>query len=154
MLRKLGARGLIWMIPDKSPRVHIKLRSGSEDDPWGTSSIPGLGWRSAKRSHAWRPPTDVLETEDAFLVIVEVAGMRGMDFSVTFDDQVLSIKGNRPDSNLRKVYHQMEIDYGDFESDIRMPHRIDETAIEATYSDGFLRVVLPKATPKKIEISE
>lgn len=141
------------MFPDKSRKVQINLRSGSDDDPWGSSSIRGLGWRSTKRSHAWRPPTDVLETDEAFTVIVEVAGMRGMDFSVTFEDQVLSIRGNRPDSNVRKVYHQMEIDYGDFATDLQMPRKIDAAAIEATYSDGFLRVVLPKASPKNIEIS-
>jgi HSP20 family molecular chaperone IbpA len=47
----------------------------------------------------------------------------------------------------------MEIDYGEFASDVQMPHKIDAAAIEATYSDGFLRVVLPKASPKNIEIS-
>ncbi len=142
------------MFPDKSRKVHLRLRSSSDDDPWGSSSIRGLGWRSAKSSHAWRPPTDVLETDEAFFVIVEVAGMRGMDFAVTFDDEILSIQGNRPDSNVRKVYHQMEIDYGDFATDIQVPRKIDAAAIEATYSDGFLRVVLPKASPKNIEISE
>ncbi|MGD2163414.1 MAG: Hsp20/alpha crystallin family protein [Anaerolineales bacterium] len=141
------------MFPDKSNRVQIRLRSSSDDDPWGSSSLHDLGWRSSKRSHAWRPPTDVLETDEALIVIVEIAGMRGLDFSVTFDDEVLSIQGSRPDSNVRKVYHQMEIDYGEFETDVKMPHKIDAAAIEATYSDGFLRVVLPKASPKKIEIS-
>lgn len=141
------------MLPDRSNKLRIELRSSSDDDPWGAGSMSGLGWSSAKRSHAWRPPTDVLETDESFLVMVEIAGMRGMDFSVTFDDQVLSIRGNRPDSNVRKVYHQMEIDYGDFETEIKVPHKIDAGAIEATYSDGFLRVVLPKATPKNIEIS-
>jgi HSP20 family protein len=94
-----------------------------------------------------------LETDEAFLVLVEIAGMRGMKFSVTYDNDVLSIRGNRPDSNVRKVYHQMEIDYGDFEAEIQMPHKVDAAAIEATYSDGFLRVVLPKASPKNIDIS-
>jgi HSP20 family protein len=142
------------MFPNRSDKVHIRLRSSSDDDPWGSISIRGLGWRSSKRSHAWRPPTDVLETDEAFVIIAEIAGMRGMDFSVTFDDEVLSIRGSRSDSNVRKVYHQMEIDYGDFAVDILMPQKIDATAIEATYSDGFLRVVLPKASPKSIEIKD
>lgn len=133
-------------------RLH--LESGGEDDPWGSARYRSLGWSFQRRSHAWRPPTDVLETESAIMVVVEVAGMRGEDFSITFDRQVLTIQGHRADANPRAAYHQMEIDYGDFLAEIRVPHRIDSDHIEATYHDGFLRVTLPKASPRTIPIQE
>ena len=129
------------------------LRSGSEDDPWNASQSP-LGWRLRRASHAWRPPTDVLETDDAFIVLVEIAGMRGADFTVTFEEHVLSIRGTRHDNNARKAYHQMEIDYGEFITEVRISIPIDSAGIDASYSDGFLRIELPKASPKKIEIEE
>lgn len=131
----------------------LRMRSGSEDDPWQAGQSP-LGWRIRRGSHAWRPPTDVLETENAYIVIVEIAGMRGADFHVTYDGHILLVRGVRHDSNERMAYHQMEIDYGEFITEIHIHIPIDETKIDASYSDGFLRIHLPKARPKKIEIEE
>jgi HSP20 family protein len=131
----------------------LNLRSGTDDDPWRTRQ-GSLGWRIQRGSHAWRPPTDVLETDEAYLVVVEVAGMRGADFNVTFEEHVLSIKGTRQDSDERKAYHQMEIDYGEFITEVHVNIPIEATKIDASYNDGFLRIRLPKASPKKIAIEE
>ncbi|MGB2894987.1 MAG: Hsp20/alpha crystallin family protein [Anaerolineales bacterium] len=127
------------------------MKSG-ENDAWDQHGFEGLGGRVVRRSHAWHPPTDVLETDDAIVVVVEIAGMRGLNISVTIDRQVLSIRGARPDTNVCKTYHQMEIDYGEFASNVQVPFRVDSDKIEATYSDGFLKVVLPKAIPREIDI--
>lgn len=131
----------------------MNLRSSSEDDPWQAGQGP-LSWQIRRGSHAWRPPTDVLETDDAYVVVVEIAGMRGADFNVTFEGHILAIQGNRHDSNARKVYHQMEIDYGEFVTEVQMHVPIEAAKIEASYSDGFLRIHLPKSSPKKIEIED
>ena len=128
------------------------VKMSGENDAWDQQALEGLGWRVVRRSHVWRPPTDVLETDDAIVVVVEIAGMRGLHISVIFERQVLSIRGVRPDTNVCKTYHQMEIDYGEFASEIQVPFRVDSEKIEATYSDGFLKVVLPKALPREIDI--
>jgi HSP20 family protein len=95
----------------------------------------------------------VYETEEAFVVLVEVAGMRGLEFSVSIEKQSLSIRGVRGDAGAMRAYHQMEIAYGQFETVVRMPEAVEAAEIEATYGDGFLRVVLPKARPKRIPIT-
>ncbi len=128
------------------------VKMSGENDAWDQQALEGLGWRVVRRSHVWRPPTDVLETDDAIVVVVEIAGMRGLNISVIFEHQILSIRGTRPDTNVCKTYHQMEIDYGEFASEVQVPLRIDSEKIEATYSDGFLKVVLPKASPREIDI--
>ncbi|MCJ7570143.1 MAG: Hsp20/alpha crystallin family protein [Anaerolineales bacterium] len=131
---------------------HRVVMMSGENDAWDQQALEGLGWRVVRRSHAWRPPTDVLETDDVVVVVVEIAGMRGLNISVIFEHQVLSIRGVRTDTNICKTYHQMEIDYGEFASEVQVPFRVDSDKIEATYSDGFLKVVLPKATPREIDI--
>jgi HSP20 family protein len=131
----------------------LQLRSGSDDDPWPAGQ-GHLGWQIQRSSHGWRPPTDVLETDDAYVVVVEVAGMRGADFTVTFEGHILSIRGTRHDLNARKAYHQMEIDYGEFGTEVHVHIPISASEIDASYSDGFLRILLPKASPKKIEIED
>jgi HSP20 family protein len=85
--------------------------------------------------------------------MVEVAGMREAEFSVTLDRQVLSIRGLRADSPTAKAYHHMEIAYGEFATEVRLAVAIDAAAIQASYADGFLRVVLPKSAPRQVPIS-
>jgi HSP20 family protein len=136
------------------PFDRMQLRSSSKDDPWSVESGRSSGWRLVRKSNAWRPPTDVLETETAYNVVVEVAGMRGSEFSVTFDQRILTIRGIRTDTTARKAYHQMEIDYGEFATEVEVSNPVDASGIEATYSDGFLRVVLPKAHPKILPITD
>jgi HSP20 family protein len=128
------------------------LLLSDEDDTWSNESVRTFGWRIQKKSPLWRPPTDVYETEDAFVVVVEVAGMRGTEISVTLEKGVLTIRGLRIDKGDMKAYHQMEIAYGEFETRVKLPRRIEQDEIEATYSDGFLRVVMPKIQSKNIQI--
>ena len=104
------------------------------------------------RSSGWSPPTDVYETEENFIVRVEVAGMKDADFEVAIENNVLMINGNRSDFNERRAYHQMEIRFGKFEIAVEIPVPIEIERSVAEYKDGFLMVQLPKASPKHIEV--
>lgn len=92
--------------------------------------------------------------EEAYVVMVEVAGMRGAEFVVTYNKKMLTIRGTRKDTSIQKAYHQMEIAYGEFATEVRIQAPIDASKIEATYNDGFLKVVLPKSRPRHISISD
>ena len=138
---------------------HFGMRQGSikftaEDYPWQGDSVRGIGWNFVHQTHTWRPPTDVLETDESFVVVVELAGMRGVEISVSYEQQTLTINGSRSDKNVRKTYHQIEIDYGEFAGSVQIPAPVDVDHIEATYADGFLRINLPKASPKSVSIDE
>jgi len=104
------------------------------------------------RSSGWSPPTDMYETEDNCVVRVEVAGMRDDDFEVAVENNILMIRGKRPDLNERRAYHQMEIRFGKFEIAVEIPIPVEIEKSVAEYKDGFLVVHLPKANPKQIEV--
>jgi HSP20 family protein len=125
----------------------------ADDDAWRIPSDSAGPWKARDGSHVWRPPTDVFEIEDAFIVVVEVAGMRGAEFSVSLENRVLWVRGSRRDTRASRAYHQMEVAYGDFETAVGLPAAVDAARIEATYSDGFLRVTLPKSKPRSIKIA-
>jgi HSP20 family protein len=108
--------------------------------------------RYALRSHMWRPPTDVYETDDAIVVRVEIAGMEEADFTIILDERSLLIRGVRAESAERRAYHQMEIRFGEFGTEIELPYPVAANQVEAVYGMGFLRVVLPKARPQNIQI--
>lgn len=109
-------------------------------------------WRVLSRPHAWRPPTDVYEIEEAIIVRIEVAGMRESDFSISLVGKSLSIRGVRQDTAERRAYHQMEIPFGEFHTEIELNVPILPDKVDATYSDGFLRITLPLAQPKRIKV--
>jgi len=105
----------------------------------------GTGWLLDRSSHLWRPPTDVYETEEQLVVQVEIPGVEPADFSVSLNERRLSISGARVDPGPeRRAYHQMEVHFGEFRSEVDLPGPIDESNIQVEYSDGFLRLILPK----------
>ena len=104
------------------------------------------------RSSVWSPPTDMYETQENFVVRLEIAGMREEDFEVAVENNVLIISGHRPDLNERRAYHQMEIRFGKFEVAVDIPFPVEIESSVAEYKDGFLLIQLPKAAPKHIEV--
>ena len=104
------------------------------------------------RSNVWTPPTDVYETEEAYVVRVEIAGMREDDFEVLLENNTLLISGSRPDLTERRAYQQMEIRFGKFSTALNLPGPVNIEQARAEYKDGFLTIVLPKATPNQIKV--
>jgi len=121
--------------------------------------IPARRWLPLRRTRTWRPPTDVYETDDCVVVSVEIAGMEEGQFTISLSDRNLIITGVRHDPvaeahGLTLSYQQMEIRYGEFKTEVYLPWAIVEDEIEATYEDGFLTVVLPKAQAQKVPVVE
>ncbi len=105
----------------------------------------------------WQPQVDVYEVDDAFIVLVELAGMRDQEIEVMLADDVLSIAGRRPelhDAGTRR-FHQLGINEGPFRAMILLPGQVADDGVTAQYDDGLLTITLPKrrAQPQRIEIT-
>lgn len=111
-------------------------------------------WRIISRPHAWRPPTDVYETENAVMIRVEVAGMRETDFTISLAGRNLTIRGIRQDTSERRAYHQMEIPFGEFSTEFELPCAINPNKVDAVYRDGFLLITLPMMQPRHIKVED
>lgn len=131
------------------------LRANSISQDQGAYYVSGLvNWHLMGRPTVWRPPTDVFETDEKIVIRVEIAGMHDGDVSVSFDHHILSISGNRSEPSEKKAYHQMEIHFGEFLSEVEILIAIEADKIKADYHDGFLNVSLPKSTPKHVNIKQ
>lgn len=104
-----------------------------------------VSWQT--RSHAWSPPTDAYETDNAYIVRMEIAGMREEDFEVTLEKDTLLIMGSRSDLSERRAYHQMEIRFGKFATTVSLSSPVNVDQALADYKDGFLTIILPKTKP-------
>jgi HSP20 family protein len=116
----------------------------------------GSSWtRVSRRGAVWVPPTDFVETDDQFIVQVEIAGANQSDLVVSLQDRRLIITGTRSDRGpAQRAYHQMQVRFGDFATEVELTAPVDEDRVEASYADGFLRIVLQKQKPRQIDVQE
>ena len=111
--------------------------------------------RSSRHGTVWTPPTDLYETEDSLIVQVEIPGVRQSDFSVSLFERRLIIGGMRADPGpMRRSYHQMEIHFGEFRTEVELPLSVDDSQVDAEYSEGLLRVTMPKLKAQRIDVQE
>jgi HSP20 family protein len=98
-------------------------------------------------STSWRPATDVYETQDALIVLMEIPGVSEEDLSVTLFSDLLVIEGTRPQPRLpaMNACHQLGLKYGDFRSEIPLPRAVDHERVTAEFVKGILTVKLMKA---------
>lgn len=109
-------------------------------------------WAALYGQSVFRPPTDVYETDESLWVRVEIAGMREDDFRVALIDGTLVVAGVRRDTTPKRGFHQMEISWGPFQTEIQLNSAVREDAIEAQYESGFLTIELPKARRRRIPV--
>lgn len=85
---------------------------------------------------------------------VEIAGMRAGDFHISLEDGILSIYGRRMDVAKPRAYHQMEVNFGGFVIRTSLPCPVKTDGVRAEYREGFLKVILPKSTPTRVEVGD
>jgi HSP20 family protein len=107
---------------------------------------------------SFAPATDVTETEDHYLMSLDVPGMKKEEIKIEVADNVLSVSGERkrvtaPDKKER--VQRYEKSYGFFKRSFSLPNSIDAEKVEALYENGVLELYLPKvaqAKPRQIEV--
>jgi HSP20 family protein len=100
----------------------------------------------------WRPPTDVYETGDSAVVIVEIAGLSEENYEISLTGRLLVVSGERRDPAEKLAYHQMEIRYGRFRTEVHLPWALEGAEQAASYEDGFLRIKLRKAQTRHVPV--
>jgi len=98
---------------------------------------------------AFRPAVNLYETQTAFLICFDLAGMDQNDIEVSLEVAQLTVRGRRlsplpPDGTRAIAVHLMEIDHGTFCRTIEIPSNVEQNQIAANYHLGMLWVTLPK----------
>lgn len=116
------------------------------------SGVPDIASAAALR-------LDVKEDEKAFHVTADLPGMSEKDVDVTFQDGVLTIRGEKKVERDEKkdTWHIIERSSGSFSRQLSLPAKIEADKIDAKFEKGVLSVTLPKlaeekAKTKKIEV--
>lgn len=109
------------------------------------------------RLGAWYPAVDMFDEEDKIVIKAELPGMDKKDVSVDIKDRVLTLSGERKYDNEVKEenYYRRERSYGKFKRAFNLPADTDSAKIKANFSDGVLKIEIPKPEeqkPKQITI--
>jgi HSP20 family protein len=103
------------------------------------------------------PRINVEENDNTWLVSAELPGVAKEDVKVNFQDNVLTISGEKKfeKEDKNKNYHRVERSYGKFSRSLNINSAVVTDKIDASYKDGVLNITLPKAEeakPKLIDV--
>ena len=103
-------------------------------------------------NRGWTPAVDIYETEAREVVIkAELPDMKREDISVTFENNVLTLKGERKLEHevKRESFQRIERRHGAFSRSFTLPSTVDAGQISASYKDGVLTIKLPQREEAK-----
>jgi HSP20 family protein len=108
---------------------------------------------------AWIPPVDIEEDKEKLVLTAELPGFREDQIEIQMEGGVLTLRGERKfeeEKKNGKAYHRVERAYGQFVRSFTLPNNVDRDKVQARFSDGLLRIEIPKreeAKPRQIRIS-
>src|SRR6195256_4529970 len=105
------------------------------------------------------PSIEISETDKAIEVSAEMPGLERRDVEISIEDDTLSIRGEKKieEKQKEKNVQLSERSYGVFLRVLQLPAGVDPSSVQATMSNGVLKVTIPKpakSAPKKIEVKE
>ena len=105
------------------------------------------------------PATDVRETEQAYVLAVELPGLAREDVDLTVTQDSLTLRGHKAENRTHGAgaYRVSERRFGHFERSFPIPPDVERNRLEASFKDGLLTITLPKTEQaardeRKIEI--
>lgn len=123
-----------------------------------TTAFPAGDGREDMTGGAWYPKVDIFENGDNLVLEVELPGMKRDDFELSFENNVLSLKGERKFEKKDEGdnYHRVERAYGSFTRSFTLPPTVTADGAKADFENGVLRIRLPRreeTKARKIEIT-
>jgi len=131
------------------------------DIGWWPSMYEPLRNVGRKIADFFAPDADASATENAYVINVELPGVKADNVHVSIQDHVLTLKGEKTSEHEEKgrTYFFSERRYGAFQRSFRLPPDVSEDEISADFKDGILTLRVPKHGPeeqkkeKKIEVN-
>jgi HSP20 family protein len=104
----------------------------------------------------WNPAVDVHQDNERFTVYAELPGLKKEEIEISLNGDTLTIGGERKHEATADQGSRTERYFGKFQRSLTLPVPVNSEKVNATYTDGILKIVLPKAEeakPKQIPVS-
>ena len=108
-------------------------------------------------SQLFEPDIDLIEEENQYLLKVDTPGMEKEHIDISVTGNLMTIKGERKEEDEKKGgnYYHSERRFGAFYRTVEFPTDVKADQVKATYKNGVLELVVPKADtakPKQIKV--
>ncbi len=97
----------------------------------------------------WTPAADIYEAESAYVIALDLPGIKRDALEIDIDDNRLVVKGTRVVEESKP--HRAERPRGKFLRTFSVPASVDQENIGAEYKDGVLHIRLPKRAEQKAQ---
>jgi HSP20 family protein len=106
---------------------------------------------AAASTPTWAPAADISERKDAYIILIELPGVKLDDLDIAYQDGLLTIQGERglDPTSAEEQTHLIERRYGQFRRSITLPLHVAADRIDASFENGVLRLLVPKAEEAK-----
>ena len=142
-LRRRTAPPLQQSLAQEMDQLQASIRRMFDDPSLGLAHV-GLA-----RPIDWLPSVEIRETGEAIVLTAELPGIDPREVHVSLEDNVLTIRGEKKEEVGEDAgqYRVSERSYGAFERAFTLPPTVDRERINAEYTNGLLKLVLPKMAP-------
>ena len=101
-----------------------------------------------------RPPVDIYENREEYLVIADLPGVHNDSLEVNLDADKLTLVGKTPEESQGQVVER-EYRLFDYARTFQLPNVVDRAKVSAELRNGVLTLHLPKVDavkPRRIEV--
>lgn len=102
------------------------------------------------------PAVNIAESEAGFAIELAVPGLKKEDFKINVDKNLLTVAAEvkKEEAAEGKNYTKKEFSYSSFSRSFTLPESVDQTKIEAEYTDGILKLAVAKKEEAKLQARE
>jgi HSP20 family protein len=98
----------------------------------------------------WSPfPVDIEETEDAYIVEIDLPGVSPGDVTLEWNDRELTVHGEVKERQREGFLRQQTRRLGQFHQTVTLPGEIEGERVTASLDDGVLLIRAPKSRTTK-----
>ena len=120
--------------------------------PYGLESFGDIFfdrlWPEWRRDYGkeWTPKIDFSEKDGKYTLKAELPGLKKDDINISLEDGYVTVSGKKEYNKEEEGtdYHLKETRYGSFSRSFRLPEKVSENDVDASFKDGVLTVVMNK----------
>jgi HSP20 family protein len=107
-------------------------------------------FQAARRAQVY-PPLNLYDAGDRYILAAQLPGVAPSELDLAITGETLTVRGERkrPEGIKDDSYRRQERPMGRWSRTLTLPDRVDSTVVSASFANGILLVVLPKAESAK-----